>query len=85
MYATRLHKFCINEGGVDNVLTNDASQNIPNTIFYITVKKKPSAILNNSTMRDIVVEEIARMGLSRPAYNLEQNKIWFEYKYWLLR
>ncbi len=75
--ATRLHYFCINEGRSDNVLINDASQNIPSTLLVIPAQENPSTIPSNSNMRDIVVEEISTMGPSRLAYNLKQKKIWF--------
>ena len=75
MCATRLHNFCINEGEADNVLTNDASHDIIEAVLAIPAQENLSTIPSNSIMRDIVVEEIARMGLSRPVYNLERNRI----------
>ena len=75
MCGTRLDSFCINEGEADNVLTNDASHDIIETVLAIPAQENLSTIPRNSIMRDIVVEEIARMGLSRPVYNLERNRL----------
>ncbi len=57
------------------MLTKNPSQKIPNTIFEIPAQENLSAIPNYSIMSDIGVEEIVRMDLSRPAYNLERNTI----------
>jgi DDE superfamily endonuclease len=70
--ATILHNYCINEGEDDNndaAILNDSdgdSTFVPSDIATISIQ-------GNSMMRDILVDEIATMGLSRPSYNLQRN------------
>jgi hypothetical protein len=70
MCATHLHNFCINEGVADDIpLSNDA-EGAP----YIQSDNSVTSLQGNSMMRDILVDEITRMGVVRPAYNLQRNK-----------
>ena len=74
MCGTRLYNFS-NVEEVNNILTDDASHGNIEPVLEIAAQVNLSAIPSKSIMQDIVVEEIARMGLSRPVYNLEQNRI----------
>jgi hypothetical protein len=72
MCATRLHNFCINEA-IDNGVAPSSSSEAGAAVFtpssFTTV-----SVQGNSMMRDILLQEITDMGLSRPAYNLERNR-----------
>jgi hypothetical protein len=52
----------------------DADVGDSNTIpAYVPSDVSVAQIAGNSMMRDILVEEIAAMGRSRPAYNIKRN------------
>jgi len=71
--ATRLHNFCINEGDADSGLNSNAACDLTNIVHTISDDIVTMTIPNNSIMREIVLEDIANLGLLRPAYNLERN------------
>ncbi len=73
MCATRLHNFCSNEGGADNILTNSLSHDLTDSILATPSNDCPISVDNNSIMQEIIVQEISRTGLIRPAYNLQRN------------
>ena len=66
---TRLHNFCINEG--DDIysaieISNDSPLFLSSDIAVTTVE-------GNSMLRDIIVDQIAAMGLGRPQHNMNRN------------
>ena len=69
MCATRLHNFCINEGP-DRVVATSSDDEAG---VFIPSSYDTAPVPGTSIMRDILVEEIQRMGLSRPSYNQERN------------
>jgi hypothetical protein len=68
--ATRLHNYCMNEEFPDS--TSILSDNEDLTFF--TSDDTVTAIKGNSMMREIVLQEITTMGLSRPMYNVQRNQ-----------
>lgn len=71
MCATRLHNFCINEAAGDDRSENPSSAGDNATFFPSNYEVAP--VLGNSTMRDILLEEIKERAIVRPTYNLERN------------
>ena len=66
----RLHNFCINEG-CDIQNSNDGDTDSPTFIpSDISITK----VKGNSTLRDIIVEDLTQRALGRPQHNLERNK-----------
>jgi DDE superfamily endonuclease len=70
--ATRLHNFCIDERVTKLDTTLDCTDTA-DSYAYVPSDINAATIPGNSMIRDILVEEIAAMGLSRPAYNVQRN------------
>jgi DDE superfamily endonuclease len=69
--ATRLHNFCINES--DNAETYTTTNESGNDEGYLPSDVQATTIEGTSMIRDILVDRIASMGLSRPVYNLQRS------------
>ena len=67
MCITRLHNFCINEGCVGMVSSDD---NLENEIGYIPSDIRKTSIAGNSVLRDIIVQELMQRDLERPTFNV---------------
>ena len=72
MCATRLHNYCINEGPDNHAATS--SDDDDEVDVFIPSSYDTAPVPGTSVMREILMEEIQRMGLSRPKYNIESNK-----------
>ena len=66
MCITRLHNFCINEGCVCIVNSDD---NLENEIGYITSDISETSLAGNSVLQDIIVQELMPKDLERPTLN----------------
>ncbi len=72
MCAGRLHNFCINKAGIENGRSNIVTKPAENTMTA-PCDVIPIPIGNNSVTREIVMDEIANLGLLSPSYNLVLN------------
>jgi len=66
MHITRLHNFCINEGCVCIVNSEDS---LENDVGYIPSDIREISIAGNSVLRDIIVQELMQRELERPTFN----------------
>ena len=66
MCITRLHNFCINEGCVCIVNSDD---NLENEIGYIPSDISETSLAGNSVLQDIIVQELMQRDLERPTLN----------------
>jgi hypothetical protein len=71
--ATILHNYCINEGDDDNNNNGEGMNDLDGMSSFVPSDIATISIQGNSMMRDILVDKIADMGLSRPSYNLQRN------------
>ena len=69
--ATRLHNFCRDE--VAKLCCNTNCETTDECCTFIPSDINVIETPGSSMMRDILVEEIAAFGLSRPVYNLQRN------------
>jgi DDE superfamily endonuclease len=78
MCATRLHNFCISEqleSGMADPLLQQQQDIVRESGFLPSVAPLTvTSVRGNSIMRDLLVEHIQSMALSRPAYNLRRNQ-----------
>ena len=66
---TRLHNFCINEG--DDV--NSTIENRNDSTLFFSSDVSVTTVEGNSMLRDIIVDQLAGLGLGRPQRNMNRN------------
>jgi len=66
MHITRLHNYCIIEGCVCIVNSQDSLENDGG---YIPSDIREISIAGNSVLRDIIVQELMQRELERPTFN----------------